>query len=140
MESQLQEAHDAKTLLEADVKQLQSLPAEIRELEVLCARKDREVSLLQVIHSYFVALYCNAWVQVAVAQAQEELKIQGARARSEAFMVDRRLVSNLLVQVIYRTMYSRVLVLKNLLCTYRIIKAYCLFSMFLQAQGEKLKC
>ena len=78
---------------------------------------------------------------MAVAQAQEELKMQGARARSEAFMVDRRLVSNLLVQVICGTKYSRVLVLKDMLCwKYRIIKAYCIFSMFLQAQGEKLKC
>ncbi len=39
--------------------------------------------------------------QVAAAQFQEEIKIHGSRARSEAYMVDRRLVSNLLVQVIH---------------------------------------
>ncbi len=89
---------------------------------------------------YLVVLYCNVMAQVAVAQAQEELKMQGVRARSEAFMVDRRLVSNLLVQVICRTKSSRVLILKNILCTNRSIKAHCLFSMFLQAQGERLKC
>jgi len=48
LETQLQECHDAKAALEADIRQLQALPAQIRDLEVLCARKERELSLLQV--------------------------------------------------------------------------------------------
>lgn len=47
LEAQLQEAHDTKTSLEAEIKLLQALPAQIRELEVQCARKERELSLLQ---------------------------------------------------------------------------------------------
>jgi hypothetical protein len=47
LETQLQEAHDTKTSLEAEIKLLQALPAQIRELEVQCARKERELSLLQ---------------------------------------------------------------------------------------------
>ncbi len=48
LETQLQEAHEAKVVLEADIKELQSLPARIRDLEVALAKKERELSLLQV--------------------------------------------------------------------------------------------
>jgi hypothetical protein len=53
LETQLQDALDAKTALEADIKMLQALPAQIRDLEVLCARKDRELSLSQVLSQLF---------------------------------------------------------------------------------------
>ncbi len=49
LETQLQDALDAKAALEADIKLLQALPAQIRDMEVLCARKDRELSLSQVL-------------------------------------------------------------------------------------------
>ena len=55
-------------------------------------------ALHRMCHRVAWAALTELW-QVSAAQAQEELKMQGARARSEAFMVDRRLVSNLLVQV-----------------------------------------
>ncbi len=47
LETQLQDAHDAKALLEAEIKVLQALPAQIRDLEVQCAKKERELALLQ---------------------------------------------------------------------------------------------
>ena len=34
LETQLQEAHEAKVMLEADIKELHSLPARIRDLKV----------------------------------------------------------------------------------------------------------
>ena len=110
METQLQEAHDTKTSLEAEIKLLQALPAQIRDLEVQCARKERELSLLQArlsqnrLVSPIPFDTCN---QVSAAQAQEELKTHCARTRSEAFMVDRRLVSNLLVQVRFILLCSK---------------------------------
>jgi hypothetical protein len=49
LESQLQEAAAANSLLDAENQRLQFLPSRVRELEVLCSKKDREISLMQVL-------------------------------------------------------------------------------------------